>query len=127
MTKPLEFGDEPVESTVGSVETSWLGGNFLKVNPSSRFKEFDMLNTRYMYQIPAAMEIRAPLSPEHVDWDVQVWWSFYEFAFKASFRFLVPKLVREVVVSHFEIAPSQLMPNAWRILMTLEFQYETRY
>ena len=31
----------------------------------------------------------------------------------------MPKLVSEVV-PHFEIAPSQLIPNAWKILMTLE-------
>ena len=32
----------------------------------------------------------------------------------------MPKLVREVV-SYFEIAPSQLMHNTWRILMTLKY------
>ena len=31
----------------------------------------------------------------------------------------MPKLVRDVI-RHFEIALSQLMPNSWRILMSLE-------
>ena len=44
-----------------------------------------MLKLRYMYQIPAAVEIRAPHSHERVDWDIQGWWSFYEFAFEAGF------------------------------------------
>ena len=70
-----------------------------------------MLKLRYMYQIPAVVEIRAPHSHERVDWDVQGWWSFYEFSFEAGFRFPVPRLVREVL-SHFQIAPSQLMPNS---------------
>ena len=99
--------------------TSRPCGNFLKVNPSSHFKDFDMLKIRYMYQIPSSVEIHAPLPHECVDWDVQRWWSFYEFASEAGFRFPVPKLMTEVV-SHFEIALSQFMPNAWRILMTLD-------
>ena len=48
-TEPLEFEDEPVEATVGSVVTSQSCGNFLKVNLSSSFKQFDMLKLRYMY------------------------------------------------------------------------------
>ena len=31
----------------------------------------------------------------------------------------MPKLVREVI-SHFEMALSQLIPNSWKILMSLE-------
>ena len=57
-------------ATVRLVETSRLGGNFLKVNPSSCFIEFDMLKIRYMYQIPSAVEIRAPLPHERVNWDI---------------------------------------------------------
>ena len=77
----------------------------MKVLLSSHFKEFDMLKIRYMYQITSSVEIPAPLPHERVDWDVQGWWSFYEFAFEAGFKFPMPKLMREVV-SHFEIALS---------------------
>ena len=48
-TKPLELENELVEAIVGLVVTNQPGGNFLKVNPSSSFKEFDMLKLRYMY------------------------------------------------------------------------------
>ena len=34
-------------------------------------------------------------------------------------RFPIPKLIRDMC-NHYEIAPSQLMPNAWRVLMSLE-------
>ena len=118
-TEPLVFEDEPVEATVESIVTSRPGGNFLKVNPSSHFQEFDMLKLRYMYQIPKAVEISAPLPPRARRLGHSRMGEFYEFVFEAGFKFPVPKLVREVV-SHFKIAPSQLMPNAWRILMTLE-------
>ena len=69
-TKPLVFEDEPVEAMVGLVETSQPGGNFLKVNRCSCFKNFDMLKIRYMYQIPSSVEIRALLPHACVDWDV---------------------------------------------------------
>ena len=45
--------------------------------------------------------------------------SFYEFAFESRFWFPVPKLEREVF-GHYEITPSQLMLNSWRILKTLD-------
>ena len=61
------FDDEPVLATVGPVRPS---RGFLKVNPGSCFQEFDMLKLRYMYQIPASVEIRDPHSHERVDWDV---------------------------------------------------------
>ena len=81
-------------ATVELVVASRPGGGFLKVNPRLCFQEFDMLKLRYMYQIPTTVEIRAPLPHELVDWDVQRWWSFYEFSFEAGFRFPVTKLVR---------------------------------
>ena len=49
VTEPFEFDDEPVVATIGSIVTSRPSGSFLKVNPSSSFKEFDMLNLRYIY------------------------------------------------------------------------------
>ena len=63
-TEPLMFDDEPVLATVGPVVASQPSGGFLKVNPGSCFQEFDMLKLRYMYQIPAVVEIRAPHSHE---------------------------------------------------------------
>ena len=38
---------------------------------------------------------------------------------KDKMRFPIPKLIRDVC-DYYEIAPSQLMPNAWRVLMSLE-------
>ena len=43
----------------------------------------------------------------------------YELPFKDGMRLPIPKLVRDIL-DHYEVAPSQLMPNAWRILMSLE-------
>ena len=47
------------------------------------------------------------------------WVVIYELMLKDGMRFPIPKLIRDVC-NHYEIAPSQLMPNAWRILMSLE-------
>lgn len=43
----------------------------------------------------------------------------YELAFKDGMRLPILKLVRDVL-DHYEVAPSQLIPNTWRILMALE-------
>ena len=47
------------------------------------------------------------------------WVVIYELILKDGMRFLISKLIRDVC-DHYEIAPSQLMPNAWRVLMSLE-------
>ena len=106
-TEPLIFYDEPILATVGLVGVSRPSGGFLKVNPGSCFQEFDMLKLRYMYQIPTDVEIHASHSHERVDSDAQGWWSFYEFAFEAGFKFPVPRLMRELL-SHFQIAPQPM-------------------
>ena len=43
----------------------------------------------------------------------------YELMLKDRMRFSIPRLIRDVC-NHYEIAPSQLMSNAWRVLMSLE-------
>ena len=43
----------------------------------------------------------------------------YKLMLKDGMRFLNPKLIRDVY-DHYEIAPSQLMLNAWRVLMSLK-------
>ena len=45
----LEFKDKLVVATLGPLEASRPCGSFLKENPSSTFKEFDMLRLRYMF------------------------------------------------------------------------------
>jgi len=67
VTEPFEFDNVPVVATVGLVKASQLSGSFLKENPSSCIKEFDMVKLRYMYQITASVEICAPLPHERVD------------------------------------------------------------
>lgn len=47
------------------------------------------------------------------------WVVIYELMLKDWMRFSILKLIRDIC-DHYEITPSQLMPNAWRVLMTLE-------
>ena len=42
---------------------------------------------------------------------------FYEAAFLSGLRFLVHPFIMELL-NHFEIAPGQLMPNSWRIVVS---------
>ena len=72
-----------------------------------------------MYKIPSSVDVRALEALEMVDWIVSNWIALYEFPFKDGMRLLILKLVRDVV-DHFEITPSQLIPNVLRILMALE-------
>ena len=74
---------------------------------------------RYLYGIPLSVEIRVPIAQERVDWVMPGWVSVYELMLKDGMRFPIPRLIKDVC-DHYEIAPSQLMPNAWRVLMYLE-------
>ena len=95
------------------------GEGMLIRNPMSSVMPEDIRLWRYMYRIPPSMEICVPSSHERVDWVVLGWVVVYELMFKDGMRFPIPRLIRDVY-DHYEIAPSQLMPNAWRVLMSLE-------
>lgn len=109
--------EEGVDEVMSS--TSQPSEGILVANPRLKIKEKDLGKLRYLYKIPKSMEICAPEAHERVDWVVPSWEALYNITFKDGMRFLIPKLVRDDL-DHFEITPSQLMPNTWRILMALE-------
>ena len=88
-------------------------------NPRLSVLAEDVMLWRYLYRIPSSVEIRVPSSHKRVDWVVPGWVALYELMLKDGMRFPIPRLIRDVC-DHYEIAPSHLMPNAWRVLMLLE-------
>ena len=87
------------------------GEGILIKNSRSGVVPEDVRLWRYLYRIPPSVEIRV-LSPyERVDWVVPRWVAVYELMLKDGMRFPIPRLIRDVCY-HYEIAPSQLMPNA---------------
>ncbi|KAL5839683.1 hypothetical protein ACOSQ4_012291 [Xanthoceras sorbifolium] len=89
-------------------------------NPASVLTEDDIMRIRFSYGIPDGVALRAPHKEERPDWDIPGWTCFYEFPFqRVRFRLPVVGLLRKVL-DHFELAPGQLMPNSWRILLGLE-------
>ena len=95
------------------------GEGMLLKNPRSCVVPEDVSLWRYMYRIPQSVEIRVPSPHERVDWAVPSCVAVYELMLRDGMRFPIPRLIRDVC-DHYEIAPSQLMPNAWRVLMSLE-------
>ena len=87
------------------------GEGILIKNTRSSVVPEDVRLWRYLYRIPSSVEIRVPSSHERVDWVVLGWVAVYELMLKDGMRFLIPRLIRDVC-DHYEIAPSQLMPNA---------------
>ena len=74
---------------------------------------------RYLFKIPQSIEVRSPEVYERIDWVIPGWVALYELMFKDGMRLPILKLIRDVC-DHYLITLSQLMPNAWRILMALE-------
>ena len=108
-------GDEGVEPVI----ESQLGEGMLLNNPKSSVSNAKVRLWRYLYKIPPCVEIRVPATHERVDWVVPGWVAIYELMLKDGMRFPIPKLIKDVC-DHYEISPSQLMPNAWRVLKSLE-------
>ncbi|KAL5582334.1 hypothetical protein UlMin_014776 [Ulmus minor] len=98
---------------------SYPGEGMLLKNPRSSVVTEDIRLWRYLYGIPPSVEVRVPTAHERVDWVVPGWVAIYELMLKDGMRFPIPRLLKDVC-DHYEIAPSQLMPNAWRVLMSLE-------
>jgi hypothetical protein len=72
---------------------------------------------RRAYHSPSSIILRAPEPDERVSvftvWDEV---ALHEESLKAGLRFPIPHEVREVL-AYLSLAPSQLMPNGWRILL----------
>ena len=114
--------ESPVLATVTegwSEAESHPGEGMLLKNPRSSVVAEDIKLWRYLYRVPHSIELRVPSPHERVDWVVPGWVSVYELMLKDGMRFPIPSLIRDVC-DHYEITPSQLMPNAWRVLMSLE-------
>ena len=99
--------DEGVEAVV----LSQPGEGMLINNPKSNVSSEEVRLWRYMYKIPQNVRIRVPAAHERVDWVVPGWVAIYELMLKDGMRFPIPRLIRDVC-DHYEISPSQLMPNA---------------
>ncbi|KAK3192933.1 hypothetical protein Dsin_024243 [Dipteronia sinensis] len=87
-------------------------------NPGSVLSGDDMDNSRTIYGIPNHVVLRATKEHERADWDIPGWICFYKYNLRQGFRFPVPSLARRLLV-YYDIAPDQLMPNSWRILISL--------
>ncbi|KAK3221592.1 hypothetical protein Dsin_008617 [Dipteronia sinensis] len=87
-------------------------------NPGSVLTEADMESIRTLYGIPDSVVLRALKEHKRADWDIPGWTCFYEYNLRLGFRFPVPSLARHLLV-YYDIAPGQLMPNSWRILISL--------
>ena len=95
------------------------GEGMLLNNPRSSVSSAEVKLWRYLHKILPCVEIRVPTAHERVDWVMLGWVAIYELMLKEGMRFPIPKLIRDIC-NHYEITPSQLIPNAWRVLMSLE-------
>ena len=100
-------GDTGAETLV--VE-SHLGEGILVKNPRSKVTKEELSKLRYLYKIPQSMEVLAPEDDERINWVIPSWVALYEMMFRDSMSLPIPRLVRDVC-AHYEIVPSQLMPN----------------
>ena len=71
---------------------------------------------RKKYQIPEEVEISLPTSTERPSHARPGEFSLYEEALKGGLRLPLPQVVVDVL-NRLEVAPGQLMPNAWKILL----------
>ena len=75
----------------------------------SRFKGRFQFPDRVRVRLPHGKERACHFSPEEV--------CLYEAAFLSGLRFPIHPFIMELL-GHFEIAPGQLMPNSWRIVVS---------
>lgn len=72
---------------------------------------------RERYQVPAEVELLLPTSTERASDHRPGEFTFYEEAFKGGVRLPLPQIVVDIL-NRLEVAPGQLMPNAWKIVLS---------
>ncbi|KAL5760374.1 hypothetical protein ACOSQ2_019212 [Xanthoceras sorbifolium] len=103
-------------STSGAVALMVRWGFFpVGLSPQSVNTYSNLLRIRFQYGIPDSCT-------DSMDDD---WVCFYDLPFKQSLRCLVPYLIRQLLAL-LDMTPDQLMPNSWRLLLSIEVLYERR-
>ena len=69
-----------------------------------------------IFQFPERVRVRQPNNEDRACHFFPSEICFYEAAFSCSLRFPVRPFIIELL-DHFGIAPGQLMPNSWRIVV----------
>ena len=110
--------DHPEYIEVPEASTSGRPLGILNDSPASLVTERMLPGIRTMYGIPNDVELRASREHKRADWDIPGWTCLYEYTFRLGFRFPIPQLVRRMLL-YYDLAPGQLMPNTWRILLGL--------
>ena len=82
----------------------------LDIDTLSRFKDQFQFSDRVRVRLPSKEERACRFFPEEV--------CFYEAAFLCGLRLPIHPFVMELL-SHLGIAPGKLMPNSWRIVVSL--------
>ncbi|KAL5745889.1 hypothetical protein ACOSP7_027035 [Xanthoceras sorbifolium] len=111
--------DDDVSSSDVECEEPSRPLGFLVSNPPFKFIESDLVEIRYKYGIPESVQLRVPKKYKRPDWLIPGRTCFYELPFKQGLRLPVPRLAHRVL-DFFDLAPSQLMSNAWRLLLSVE-------
>ncbi|KAL6535748.1 hypothetical protein OROHE_012592 [Orobanche hederae] len=95
----------------------------ISLSPPSSLCEGALSAIKALYSLPKS--VRLPYKRERVDWKIDGWICFYEIAFEIVFRLPLIPFVMEVL-AHYGCAPNQLMPNAWRLLLGLQYLGEAK-
>ena len=82
----------------------------------STVSEFDLLAFRHLYSISPSIRLRRPLREERAydgrDGEI----CLYEQMFRLGFRLPIHPIIR-AILAYINLAPSQLSPNAWRLII----------
>ncbi|XP_028059423.1 uncharacterized protein LOC114263132 [Camellia sinensis] len=86
-----------------------------KANKST-FTAEELEKVRRKYQIPAEIELKLPTSKERASNARPMEFTLYEEALRGGLRLSLLQIVVDVL-KQLEVAPGQLMPNTWKILL----------
>ena len=89
-----------------------------KNNPESILSQEDLNNIGSKYGFPPNVEVRLPRPEEKVASSDENWTCFYIVLFHLGLRFPISGFLKDILI-HYNLAPTQYMPNTRRILMTL--------
>ena len=109
---PVDAGGDIAVSALREVRVFYAVDEVcgLDINTLSRFKDRFQFSDKIRVRLPSEEEQTCHFFPREV--------CFYEAAFLYGFRFPVHPFVMELL-GHFDIAPRQLMPSSWRIVVSL--------